>query len=129
MADTFTIDPRRTAVLSMDCQAAIVSIYTREDKDAFLVRVAGVLNHARASGMTVIHIQVGFRPGLPEINPRNALFSAIKSSEQHQRLFREPLGAIPDAIAPRDDENRYHQAPNQCLRRHGSRYDPSRQRH
>ena len=52
MADAFTIDPAHTAVLSMDCQAGIVSIYTREAKDAFLVRVAGVLNHARAAGMT-----------------------------------------------------------------------------
>jgi Isochorismatase family len=34
MADTFTIDPAHTAVLSMDCQAGIVSIYTREAKDA-----------------------------------------------------------------------------------------------
>jgi nicotinamidase-related amidase len=104
MADIFTIDPARTAVLSMDCQAGIVSIYTREGKNAFLARVARVLNHARATGMTVIHVQVGFRPGLPEVSSRNALFGAIKSSEQHQRLFKEPLGAIPDAIAPQGDE-------------------------
>jgi nicotinamidase-related amidase len=104
MADTFTMDPAHTAVLSMDCQTGIVSIYTREGKDAFLVRVASVLNHARAIGMTVIHIQVGFRPGLPEISSRNALFGAVKSSEQHQRLFREPLGTIPDAIAPQGND-------------------------
>ena len=103
-ADTFTMDPAHTAVLSMDCQAGIVSIYTREAKDAFLARVASVLNHARAAGMTVIHVQVGFRLGLPEISSRNALFGAIKSSEQHQQLFREPLGAIPDTIAPQANE-------------------------
>ena len=104
MADAFTMDPARTAVLSMDCQAGIVSIYTRDAKDAFLLRVASVLNHARAAGMTVIHIQVGFRPGLPEISSRNTLFGAVKSSEQHQQLFREPLGAIPDIIAPHGNE-------------------------
>jgi Isochorismatase family len=104
MADTFTIDPAHTAVLSMDCQAGIVSIYTREAKDAFLARVASVLKHARATGMTIIHIQVGFRPGFPEISSRNALFNAIKSSEQHQQLFREPHGGIPDTIAPQDNE-------------------------
>jgi nicotinamidase-related amidase len=98
------MDPVHTAVLSMDCQAGIVSIYTREAKDAFLVRVASVLNHARAAGMTIIHVQVGFRPGFPEISSRNALFAAIKTSEQHQQLFREPLGAIPDVIAPQNDE-------------------------
>jgi hypothetical protein len=104
MADTFTIDPARTAILSMDCQVGIVSIYTREVKDAFLARVASILNHARATGMTIIHIQVGFRPGLPEISSRNMLLGAIKSSEEHQRLFREPLGAIPNIIAPQGDE-------------------------
>jgi nicotinamidase-related amidase len=104
VADTFTMDPAHTAVLSMDCQAGIVSIYTREGKDAFLGRVASVLNHARAIGMTVIHIQVGFRPGLPEISSRNALFGVIKASEQHQQLFREPLAAIPDTIAPQGND-------------------------
>jgi nicotinamidase-related amidase len=104
MTDAFSIDPARTAVLSMDCQAGIVSIYAREAKDAFLIRAASVLRHARASGMTVIHVKVGFRAGLPEVSSRNALFGAIKSSEQHQRLFQEPLGAIPDAIAPQSGE-------------------------
>jgi nicotinamidase-related amidase len=88
----------------MDCQAGIVSIYTRGAEDAFLARAASVLNHARATGMTIIHIQVGFRPGLPEISSRNALFGAIKSSEQHQQLFWEPLGTIPAAVAPRENE-------------------------
>jgi nicotinamidase-related amidase len=63
-----------------------------------------VPNHARASGMTIIHIQVGFRPGLPEISSRNALFGAIKSSEQHQQLFREPHSLIPKTIAPQGNE-------------------------
>ena len=104
MADAFTIDPAHTAVLSMDCQAGIVSIYTRDSKDAFLLRVANVLHHARATGMTIIHVQVGFRLGFPEISSRNALFAAVKSSEQHQQLFREPLAAIPDTIAPQGNE-------------------------
>jgi nicotinamidase-related amidase len=104
VAETFTFDPAHTAVLSMDCQAGLVSIYTQETKDAFLVRVASVLNHARAAGMTIIHIQVGFRPGLPEVSSRNAVFGPIKSSEQHQLLFREPLAAIPDTIAPQANE-------------------------
>ena len=104
MTETFPIYPAHTAVLSMDCQTGIVSVYTKEDKDAFLNRVASVLNHARASGMIPIHIQVGFRPGLPEVSSRNILFSAIKSSAQHQKLFQEPLGTIPSVIAPKEGE-------------------------
>jgi nicotinamidase-related amidase len=104
VAATFPIDPTHSAILSMDCQAGIVSIYTKEAREAFLGRAARVLNHARAAGMTVIHIQVGFRPGLPEVSSRNALLGAIKSSAQRQQLFREPLGAIPAAIAPQGNE-------------------------
>ncbi len=104
MAATFPIYPAHAAVLSMDCQTGIVSIYTKDAKEAFLTRAASVLNHARAIGMTVIHVQVGFRPGLPEVSSRNALFGAIKSSAQHQKLFQEPLGAIPAVIAPKEGE-------------------------
>ena len=56
------------------------------------------------NGMTIIHIQVGFRAGLPEISTRNALFHAIKSSEQHQQLFQKPLGTIANAIGPLENE-------------------------
>ncbi|HEY6846812.1 MAG TPA: isochorismatase family cysteine hydrolase [Terracidiphilus sp.] len=104
MTATFSIHPAHTAVLSMDCQTGITSIYAKDDKDAFLSRAASVLHHARASGMTIIHIQVGFRPGLPEVSSRNILFGAIKSSAQHQKLFQEPLGAIPSVIAPKEGE-------------------------
>jgi nicotinamidase-related amidase len=104
MENTIAFDAAHTAVLSMDCQTGIVSIYARDAKDAFLGRVGSVLKHARAAGMTIIHVKVGFRPGLPEVSMRNTLFGAVKASEQHQRLFQEPLGAIPEVIAPQDDE-------------------------
>src|ERR1700691_4728086 len=104
VAAAFPFYPAHPAVLSMDCQTGIVSIYTKDDKDAFLTRAASVLNHARATGMTIIHVQVGFRPGLPEVSSRNVLFGAVKSSAQHQKLFQEPLGAIPAIIAPKESE-------------------------
>jgi len=104
MSAAFPIDPARTAVLDMDCQAGIVSTYTKGDKDAFLERAAGVLNQARASNMTVIHVKVGFRPGLPEVSSRHQLFGVIKASPQHQSLFQEPLGSIHPVLAPTDNE-------------------------
>jgi nicotinamidase-related amidase len=57
----------------MDCQEGIVSIYTKGDKEAFLARAASALGHARSAGIKVIHVQVGFRPGLPEVSSRNTL--------------------------------------------------------
>lgn len=104
MATTFPIDPAHTALLSMDCQTGIVSIYAKDYKDAFLTRAATVLNHARATGITVIHVQVGFRPGLPEVSSRNILFGAVKSSPQHQKLFQEPYSTIPSIIAPKEGD-------------------------
>ncbi len=104
MSTRFPIYPAHTAILSMDCQTGIVSLYVKDDKDAFLNRASSALNHARSTRMTVIHVQVGFRPGLPEVSSRNLLSGAIKSSAQHQKLFQGPLGAIPPAIAPKEGE-------------------------
>jgi nicotinamidase-related amidase len=104
MSAALSIDPARAAVLGMDCQNGIVSIYTKGDKDGFVARASSVLNHARASRMTVIHVKVGFRPGLPEVSSQNQLFGEIKTSPQHQSLFQEPLGDIHPALAPADGE-------------------------
>jgi nicotinamidase-related amidase len=104
MAATSSICPAHTAVLSMDCQTGIVSLYAKDHEDAFLTRTASILNHARAAGMFIIHVKVGFRPGLPEVSSRNVLLGSIKASAQHQKLFQEPLGAIPSLISPKADE-------------------------
>jgi nicotinamidase-related amidase len=104
MLAAFPIYPAHTALLSMDCQTGVVSLYLKGDKDAFLTRASNAIHHARSKGMLVLHVQVGFRPGLPEVSSRNLLLGAIKSSPQHQKLFQEPLGSIPPAIAPKESE-------------------------
>jgi nicotinamidase-related amidase len=96
-------DLTRTAVLSMDLQSAVVSIYTKSQPD-FLSRVAGVLTEARARAMTVIHVQVGFRPGFPEVSERNQLFGAIKTNPQWQQVFQGSAGAIHPDVAPIGNE-------------------------
>lgn len=93
------LDFTRTAVLAMDCQAGIVSIYAKP-ADEFTARAAGVLKAARSAKIPVIHVQVGFRPGLPEIGTRNRLFAAIKSSPEHQKLFAGPAAEIHPALGP-----------------------------
>jgi nicotinamidase-related amidase len=97
------IDACRTALLSMDLQNSIVSIYTK-DKPEFLPRVATVLNAARMNSLRMMHVQVGFRAGLPEVDARNQLFGAIKNSPQWQQIFQGPAGAIHPDVAPRGDE-------------------------
>ena len=93
------MDTSHTAVLAMDCQAGIVSVYAKP-QDEFIARAANVLAAARRAAIPLIHIQVGFRPGLPEISPRNKLFAEIRASPQHQEFFRGPSGAIHPALGP-----------------------------
>jgi nicotinamidase-related amidase len=74
------------------------------DQAAFLARAAGVLNYARASHITVIHVKVGFRPGLPEVGSENQLFGAIKASPQLKNCFRNPWATLTPALAPVQNE-------------------------
>ena len=99
MSTQLSFNPARSAVLSMDYQTAIVSIYIKDQED-ILINAASALKGARNFGMTIIHVQVGFRPNFPEISPRNLLLSAIKSSEKHRQLFEGSAGAIHAAVAP-----------------------------
>jgi nicotinamidase-related amidase len=96
-------DRASTAVLAMDCQKAIVGFYVK-DQQGFLERSAGILNMARSAGIMVIHIKVGFRPGLPEIGTRNTLFAALKSSPQHQETFMTEKGDIHPALGPKEGD-------------------------
>ena len=97
------VDWKRTAILTMDLQNAVVSIYTKNEPD-FLSRVANVLKSARERGIRVVHVQVGFRPGFPEVDSRNQLFGAIKTSPQWQQVFQGSGGAIHADVAPQADE-------------------------
>jgi nicotinamidase-related amidase len=93
------LDLAHTAVLAMDCQAGIVSMIGPPSGE-FAARAAGVLKAARRSALPVIHIQVGFRPGLPEVSDRNPIFAAVKNNPDHQKLFQGPAGAIHPALGP-----------------------------
>ena len=99
MEADLSLDAARTAVVVMDCQTVIVSIYAKPAEE-FVARTAGVLQAARRAGMPVIHVQMGFRPGLPEVSSRNRLLAAIKSSAEHQTIFEGSAGAIHPALGP-----------------------------
>ena len=102
MANTVSIYPAHSAVLSMDMQTGIVSVYAKDQK-GFPERAASVLARARELKMKVIHVKVGFRKGVPEIGAgtaRNPLFASIKNSAEHQRFFEGDSGAIHPALGP-----------------------------
>ena len=103
MGSDISFDISRTAILAMDCQAGVVSVYVQPPEE-FLKRASSVLVAARKAGITVIHIQVGFRPGLPEVSRRNKLFAGLKANVQHQKLFQGTAGAIHPALGPEPED-------------------------
>ncbi len=74
-----TIDPKTSALLVMDFQTAAVEMVPTE-KDGLLARTAMLVEGARKVGVRVIYVVVGFRPGYPELSPRNQVFAPIRAS-------------------------------------------------
>ena len=93
-----SFDPKRSAVLSMDVQAGVVSVYVKDE--TFIPRIAGLIEQARCTGLLIVHVKVGFRPNVPEASPRNRFLSAIKASPRHQQFFQGECGAIHPALTP-----------------------------
>ncbi len=96
MAEPLTIDRSRTAVLIMDYQAAVVAGFAA-DQEALVKRAAEVLSHARRAGLKIIYIVVNFRPGYPEVSPRNVNFNAVRQSG---RFIAEAGTEVHPAVAP-----------------------------
>lgn len=87
------LDLAHTALLALDCQTGLVSIYAKPPEE-YVARAASVIQAARTAALPIIFVQVGFRPGLPEASERNKFVAALKANPQHQRLFQDDLGAI-----------------------------------
>jgi nicotinamidase-related amidase len=66
----------------MDFQPGIID--RMPDSAALLARAESVVRAARSHSVPVIHVVVGFRPGLPEVSDQNQSFSALK---QHAPAF------------------------------------------
>jgi nicotinamidase-related amidase len=97
-----TLELARTALLVMDYQAEIVAMLG--DKAAGpLERTAGLVAAARRVGIRVIYVVVGFRPGYPEVSPRNQAFAALVQSGRF-RGGGPPGADISPAVAPADGE-------------------------
>jgi len=81
MPELSHIDPRSAALLVMDYQVGALtrSMTAAQSADA-IARVPGLIATARDAGMMVIHVVVAFRPGHPEVSPRNSVFSVLKAN-------------------------------------------------
>jgi nicotinamidase-related amidase len=75
MSDTHT----KTALLVMDMQVGIVTRFAQAAD--LLTPTSAAIAAAHAAALPVIYEVVTFRPGYPEINPRNKSFSVIKRQQ------------------------------------------------
>jgi nicotinamidase-related amidase len=99
MTEPITIDPKHTAVVIMDYQAGVAAMLP--EPEPLLRRAASVLEAARCVTLPVIHVLVEFRPGHPEIHPRNVGFAdRIKRNGLFLAGSRE--AQVLPAVAPQD---------------------------
>ncbi len=94
----FTINPATTAILIMDYENDITAMVPEEARTAMLEKADTVLKAARKAKVQVIYVVVRFRPGYPEVNPQNRLFSGLKQSGM--LVEGTPGGEIDSRVAP-----------------------------
>jgi nicotinamidase-related amidase len=61
----------------MDVQRAVVQRFPDPD---YLPRLGEAVGAARAGGVPVIYVVIGFRPGYPEVSPRNKVFASLAAN-------------------------------------------------
>jgi len=85
-----------TVLLVMDVQRGVVERFA--DDPGYLPRLQRAVAAAHASGIPVVYVRVGFRPGHPEISTRNRSFSAVASAGRF--ADGDPAAEIHPAVAP-----------------------------
>jgi nicotinamidase-related amidase len=69
---------------------------------ALLKNTASLIEAARQNNVPVIYVQVAFRPGYPEVSPRNKTFAGL--SKAGLVVLGNPGTDIHAAVAPRNGE-------------------------
>lgn len=70
--------PSRPALIVGDCQVGIVRNFGEDQ--VFLDAVRAAVETARAAGIPVIFVTVGFRAGHPDISPRNRMWAGVAAN-------------------------------------------------
>ena len=87
----------KTALLVMDMQVELLARYPQAS--VVLTPISTAITAARAASIPVIYVGVAFRPGYPEISPRNKGFSAFKQRQSPSSAIN-----IQPAIAPQSTD-------------------------
>ncbi|HTS97445.1 MAG TPA: cysteine hydrolase [Streptosporangiaceae bacterium] len=90
-----------TVFLVMDVQRGVVERFG--DDPGYLPRLARAVTAARAAGVPVIYVTVGFRPGYPEVSARNRVFAAVAAAGRF--AAGDPAAEIDPAVAPQPGDH------------------------
>ncbi|EXJ87639.1 hypothetical protein A1O3_04600 [Capronia epimyces CBS 606.96] len=85
-----------TALLVLDIQNGIVPAL--ENLDPYLERLAQTIKSAREADIKIIYVTTGFRPGYPEISPRNLSF--VRASKEGSFVEGSTSTQVHSAVAP-----------------------------
>lgn len=93
----------KSALLVMDVQQGIVERIGNDP--GYLARVGRAIGAARAAGIPVIYVVVGFRTGHPEVSPRNKSFSALAGAGAGAGFSDgDPTARIHPDVAPEEGD-------------------------
>lgn len=94
---------KNSALLVMDFQTIILNNFLPQESAGDVIRnTASLISHARAAGVPVIYVSVGFRKGYPEVSKNNKIFSSIK--ENGIFLADNESTAIHADVAPAEND-------------------------
>jgi nicotinamidase-related amidase len=103
MTNPLLIDSSKSALLVMDCQIDVLEKFMAPaDPTEVLSVLPKLLAPARSANMLVIYVVISFRPGYPEISPRNPTFSFLAQNGLLQA--GSPGTQIHPAVAPIEGE-------------------------
>jgi nicotinamidase-related amidase len=72
------LDPKRTALVTLDCQMGIFGIVP--GAEAIIPIAAKAVEFARQQGFQIIHVGLGFAAGYPEISEVETSFQRVKQN-------------------------------------------------
>ena len=99
-ADSPKLNPKTTAVLTLDCQVGILD-FVPGGKQIF-EPAPRVVKAVRDAKIPVIHVGIGFRPGYPEVPDDHPTFGMIKKTGKF--VIGTESAAFHPSIAPVADE-------------------------
>jgi nicotinamidase-related amidase len=98
--DSPKLNPKTTAVLTLDCQVGILGFAPGSEQ--IFTKASGVVKAARDRKIPVLHVGIGFRLGYPEVPPDHPTFGMVRKSGKF--VIGTESAAFHPTIAPTADE-------------------------